>query len=65
MTGPPRLMAHLLYASGLRVMECVRLRVKDVDLGYLQITLRDGKGGRDRDARVQGRFQSRKMSRHL
>src|SRR5260370_22772901 len=47
MTGTPRLMAHLLYGSGLRVMECVRLRVKDVDLGYLQITLRDGKGGRD------------------
>jgi site-specific recombinase XerD len=36
MTGTPRLMAHLLYGSGLRVMECVRLQVKDVDLGYLQ-----------------------------
>ena len=48
MLGTPRLMAHLLYGSGLRVMECVRLRVKDVDLGYLQITLRDAKGGRDR-----------------
>jgi site-specific recombinase XerD len=47
MTGTARLMAHLLYGSGLRVMECARLRVKDVDLGYLQITLRDGKGGRD------------------
>ena len=47
MNGTPRLMAHLLYGSGLRVMECVRLRVKDVDLGYLHITLRDGKGGRD------------------
>jgi integron integrase len=47
-TGTPRLMAHLLYGSGLRLMECVRLRVKDVDLGYLQITLRDPKGGRDR-----------------
>lgn len=52
MTGTPRLMAHLLYGSGLRVMECVRLRVKDVDLGYLQITLRDGKGGRDRRTMV-------------
>ena len=38
MHGTARLMAHLLYGSGLRVMECVRLRVKDVDLGYLQIT---------------------------
>jgi integron integrase len=52
MTGTPRLMAHLLYGSGLRVMECVRLRVKDVDLGYLQITLRDAKGGRDRRTMV-------------
>jgi integron integrase len=47
-TGTPRLMAHLLYGSGLRVMECVRLRVKDVDLGYLQITVREAKGGRQR-----------------
>jgi len=31
----PRLMAHLLYGSGLRVMEYVRLRIKDVDLGYI------------------------------
>ena len=52
MTGTPRLMAHLLYGSGLRVMECIRLRVKDVDLGYLQITLRDGKGGCDRRTMV-------------
>jgi integron integrase len=48
MHGTPRLMAHLLYGSGLRVMECVRLRIKDVDLGYMQITLRDAKGGRHR-----------------
>ncbi len=52
MHSTPRLMAHLLYGSGLRVMECVRLRIKDVDLGYLQITLRDGKGGRDRRTMV-------------
>jgi integron integrase len=43
-----RLMAQLLYGSGLRLMECVRLRVKDVDFGYRQITVRDGKGSRDR-----------------
>lgn len=48
LNGTPRLMAHLLYGSGLRLMECVRLRVKDVDLGYLQITVRQGKGDRDR-----------------
>jgi integron integrase len=42
------LMASLLYGSGLRLMECVRLRVKDVDSSRLQITVRDGKGGKDR-----------------
>lgn len=46
--GTYRLMAGLLYGSGLRLMECVRLRVKDIDLGYLRITVRDGKGGKDR-----------------
>jgi integron integrase len=44
----PRLMAGLLYGSGLRLMECVRLRVKDIDFGYARITVRDGKGGKDR-----------------
>ena len=48
LTGDCRLMAELLYGSGLRLMECVRLRVKDVDFGYNQITVRDGKGFRDR-----------------
>ncbi len=46
--GTHRLMAGLLYGSGLRLMECVRLRVKDIDFGYAQITVRDGKGGKDR-----------------
>ena len=46
--GVHRLMAGLLYGSGLRLMECVRLRVKDVDFGYLRITVRDGKGAKDR-----------------
>ena len=46
--GTHRLMAGLLYGSGLRLMECVRLRIKDVDLGYLRITVRDGKGAKDR-----------------
>jgi integron integrase len=41
-------MAQLLYGSGLRLTECIRLRVKDMDFGYLQITVRDAKGGRDR-----------------
>ena len=42
------LMAGLLYGSGLRLMECLRLRVKDVDFAYHQILVRDGKGGKDR-----------------
>ena len=46
--GDYRLMAELLYGSGLRLMECVRLRIKDVDFGYGHITVRDGKGLRDR-----------------
>ncbi len=46
--GTYRLMAGLLYGSGLRLMECVRLRVKDLDFGYHQVTVRDGKGEKDR-----------------
>ena len=48
MSGTPRLMAALLYGSGLRLMECIRLRVKDVDFAYARITVRDAKGGKDR-----------------
>ena len=48
MSGTQRLMAELLYGSGLRLLECVRLRVKDVDFRYQQIVVRDGKGLRDR-----------------
>ena len=46
--GDYRLMAELLYGSGLRLMECLRLRVKDVDFGYGHIVVRDGKALRDR-----------------
>jgi integron integrase len=46
--GTARLMAGLLYGSGLRLMECVRLRVKDIDFGYARVTVRDAKSGRDR-----------------
>ncbi|MHB1301622.1 MAG: integron integrase [Burkholderiales bacterium] len=42
------LMASLLYGSGLRLMECVRLRVKDLDFEMKQIVVRDGKGFKDR-----------------
>jgi len=46
--GQNWLMASLLYGSGLRLMECLRLRVKDIDFEYRQITVRDGKGAKDR-----------------
>ena len=46
--GAEWLMASLLYGSGLRVLEMLRLRVKDVDFGYAQLTIREGKGGKDR-----------------
>jgi integrase len=42
-----QLMATLLYGAGLRLMECVRLRVKDIDFAYNQIVVRDGKGHED------------------
>jgi len=42
------LIGNLLYGSGLRLMEALRLRVKDLDFGYRQITVRDGKGAKDR-----------------
>lgn len=48
LTGVNGLMASLLYGSGLRLMEAVRLRVKDVDFDYRQIVVRDGKGAKDR-----------------
>ena len=50
MTGVTRLMAELLYGAGLRLLECAQLRVKDVDLGARHVTIRGGKGDRDRVA---------------
>jgi integron integrase len=46
--GIPQLMATLLYGAGLRLLECARLRVKDLDFGRNEITVRAGKGGKDR-----------------
>lgn len=48
LTGVHRLIVQLLYGSGLRLMECMRLRVKDLDFGQHQILVRDAKGGKDR-----------------
>ena len=48
MDGRTWLLASLLYGTGMRLMECLRLRVKDVDFARNEITVRDGKGGKDR-----------------
>ena len=48
MTGLPRLMAILLYGGGLRLMECCRLRVKDIDFSRNEIVIRAGKDDKDR-----------------
>jgi integron integrase len=54
LTGTPWLMASLLYGAGLRLMECVRLRVKDVDFGKAELIIRQGKGGKDRRTMLPG-----------
>lgn len=48
MSGTHKLILQLLYGSGLRISECLRLRVKDLDFERREITVRDGKGGKDR-----------------
>lgn len=48
LTSPSRLVAELMYGSGLRVIETLRLRVKDIDFGMGVITVRSGKGNKDR-----------------
>ena len=51
-----RLMAGLLYGSGLRLMECIQLRVQDIDFDYQQIMVRNGKGFKDRVVPLPKRF---------
>jgi integron integrase len=46
--GPYRLMGQLMYGSGLRLLECLRLRVKDIDFDRGEVTVREGKGNKDR-----------------
>ena len=62
--GPKWLMAMLMYGSGLRLMECVRLRVKDVDFDRNQIIVRQGKGRKDRRTMLPIGMKDR-LRRHL
>src|SRR5882724_2868958 len=59
-----RLIADLIYGSGLRLLEALRLRVKDVDFGYGRIIVRDGKGMKDRVTMLPQRLQ-RSLREHL
>lgn len=48
MSGVPQLVTQIMYGGGLRIMEVMRLRVKDIDFANRQIIVRDGKGENDR-----------------
>ncbi len=62
--GVPRLMALLLYGAGLRVLECARLRVQDIDFARNQIVVRAGKGNRDRVTMLPAAVKA-DLARHL
>jgi integron integrase len=62
--GAPRLMACLLYGAGLRLLECCRLRVQDMDAGANQIVVRSGKGNKDRVTMLPAALKP-ELTRHL
>ena len=64
MTGTFQLMAQMLYGTGMRLMECVRLRVKDVDFVANQVIVRDGKGFKDRGTMLPEMVKAR-LQQHL
>lgn len=64
MEGTPRLMAELLYGTGLRLMELLRLRVKDLEFEKNQIVVRGGKGNKDRVTVLPDRLKA-ELQRHL
>ena len=64
LSGVHALMAGLLYGSGLRLMECLRLRVKDLDFDRRQVLVREGKGGKDRVTVLPERFRE-PLRKHL
>jgi integrase len=64
MAKEPRLMATLMYGSGLRLLECCQLRGKDLDFSRREITVRDGKGRKDRVTLLPDRL-SGPLQQHL
>ncbi len=64
LTGTHALMAKLMYGGGLRLMECVRLRIQDVDFGQRKLFVRDGKGGKDRTTLLPDGVRE-DLSRHI
>jgi integron integrase len=58
LTGTPRLVGLLLYGAGLRLMEALRLRVKDISFGTQEITVRQGKGQKDRITMLPGAIKA-------
>ena len=64
LSGPMWLQSSLLYGSGLRLMECLQLRVKDIDLERKQVVVRHGKGAKDRVTLLPERLQ-RPLATHL
>jgi integron integrase len=64
LTGVSRLMASLLYGSGLRLLECCRLRIQDLDFARNQIVVRGGKGDKDRVTMLPGVVKA-DLARHL
>jgi integron integrase len=64
LTGVPRLMESLLYGSGLRLLECCRLRIQDIDFARNQIVVRGGKGDKDRVTMLPGVVKA-DLARHL
>ena len=64
MSGKNALMAKLLYGCGLRLMECLRLRVKDIEFNINQVTVRDGKGHKNRVTMLPRQLKQR-LTEHL
>jgi len=64
LAGTHRLIAILLYGGGLRLLECMRLRIKDLDLERRQLIVREGKGARDRRCPLPVRHRDR-IERHI